>query len=122
MEAWSRWNTGLGPSLADIGAPRGARTALADDGSSGAPGDLNGYSIAEADSLDATKALADKPPSALKGRDTSASMSVSLSRCRRSRCETKEGHGFGASLRCQAGSEAACFKVRLWVGHRPVTC
>src|SRR5260370_19494282 len=62
MEAWGQWITRLGPSLADIGTPFGARTALADDGTSPAPGDLSRYSIVEADSLDAAKPLADTHP------------------------------------------------------------
>lgn len=68
MEAWGQWITRLGPSLTDVGTPFGARTALADDGSSPAPGDLNGYSIVEADSLDAAKALADKHPFLTEGK------------------------------------------------------
>src|SRR5260370_6884212 len=62
MEAWGQWITRLGPSLADIGTPFGARTALADDGTSPAPSDLNGYSIFEADSLDPPKPLPNNPP------------------------------------------------------------
>jgi len=68
MEAWGQWITRLGPSLTDAGAPFGARTALADDGSSPAPGELNGYSIVEADSLDAAKALANKHPFLTEGK------------------------------------------------------
>jgi len=68
MEAWGQWITRLGPALTDVGAPFGARTALADDGSSPAPGDLNGYSIIEADSLAAAKALADKHPFLTEGK------------------------------------------------------
>jgi hypothetical protein len=62
MEAWGAWIARLGASLADVGNPFGARTSLADDGTSPAPGDLNGYSIVEANSLDGAKALADKHP------------------------------------------------------------
>jgi hypothetical protein len=62
MEAWGTWITRLGSSLTDVGNPFGARTAVADDGTSPAPGNLNGYSIVEADSLDAAKALVDNHP------------------------------------------------------------
>jgi hypothetical protein len=62
MEAWGQWIGKLGTSLTDVGNPFGERTALADDGSSPAPGDLNGYSIVEADSLAGAKGLADKHP------------------------------------------------------------
>ena len=68
MEAWGQWISKLGPSLSDVGAPFGARTALADDGSSPAPSDLNGYSIVEADGVDAAKALANKHPFLAEGK------------------------------------------------------
>ena len=68
MEAWGQWIGKLGPSLTDVGNPFGARTSLADDGTSPAPGDLNGYSIVEADSLDDAKALADKHPFLTEGK------------------------------------------------------
>ena len=68
MEAWGQWISKLGPSLSDVGTPFGARTALADDGSSPAPGDLNGYSIVEADGLDAAKALANMHPFLAEGK------------------------------------------------------
>jgi len=68
MEAWGKWITRLGSSLTDVGSPFGARTAVADDGTSPAPGDLNGYSIVEADSLDAAKALVDNHPFLTEGK------------------------------------------------------
>jgi len=48
--------------MVEFGNPFGARTAVADDGTTRAPGDLNGYSIVEADSLDAAVALTEKHP------------------------------------------------------------
>ena len=68
MDAWGQWIGRLGTSLTDVGTPFGERTSLADDGSSAAPGDLNGYSIVEADSLDSAKALADKHPFLAEGK------------------------------------------------------
>ena len=68
MAAWGEWITRVGSSLTDVGNPFGARSSLADDGTSPAPGDLNGYSIVEADSLDAAKALADKHPFLSEGK------------------------------------------------------
>jgi len=68
MEAWGQWIGRLGTSLTDVGTPFGERTSLSDDGSSSAPGDLNGYSIVEADSLDGAKALADKHPFLTEGK------------------------------------------------------
>jgi hypothetical protein len=57
MRAWGEWMSRTGAALVDGGAPFGARTAVSDDGSVGAPSDQNGYSIVEADSLEAARAL-----------------------------------------------------------------
>jgi len=46
----------------------GARAAVADDGTSPAPGDLNGYSIVEADSLEAARGLVDNHPFLSEGK------------------------------------------------------
>lgn len=67
-EAWGQWITRLGPALVEVGSPFGARSALADDGTSPAPGDLNGYSIVEADDLAAARSLADKHPFLSEGK------------------------------------------------------
>ncbi len=62
MAAWNKWIEGVGPALLDVGEPCGDRAAVTDDGSTGTPTDVNGYSIVEAASLDAAKALvADHP-------------------------------------------------------------
>jgi len=68
MEAWGQWIGRLGPALVDVGSPFGARSAVADDGSSPAAGDLNGYSIVEADGVEAARALVDKHPFLSEGR------------------------------------------------------
>jgi hypothetical protein len=68
MDAWGQWIGRLGPALADVGAPFGERASLSDDGTSGAPGDLNGYSVVEAESLAAARALADKHPFLSEGK------------------------------------------------------
>src|SRR3954471_3254687 len=51
MRAWGEWMGRVGPALADGGAPFGTRAAVADDGTTAEPGDLNGYTIVEADSI-----------------------------------------------------------------------
>jgi len=56
MKAWEDWMGRIGPALVDGGAPFGQRTAVSDDGTSPPPSDQNGYSIIEADSLDAARA------------------------------------------------------------------
>ncbi|HUL24324.1 MAG TPA: hypothetical protein VLW44_00935, partial [Streptosporangiaceae bacterium] len=57
MKAWGDWMGRVGPAMVDGGAPFGQRTAVSDDGTSPAPGDLNGYTIVEADSVDGARAL-----------------------------------------------------------------
>ena len=68
MKAWGDWIGRLGTSLVDVGNPFGTRTAVVDDGTGRQPGDLNGYSIVEADSLDAAKSLADNHPFLTEGK------------------------------------------------------
>ncbi len=68
MEAWGQWMGRIGPALVDPGTPFGARSAVADDGSSPAPGDLNGYGIVEADTIEAARALCDKHPFLSEGK------------------------------------------------------
>jgi hypothetical protein len=66
--AWGDWMGRVGPNLVDPGSPFGARSAVCDDGTSGAPGDLNGYTIVEADSVDAARALLDGHPFLSEGK------------------------------------------------------
>jgi hypothetical protein len=62
MAAWNKWIEQVGSALVDVGLPFGNRVTVTDDGSSGAPADLSGYSIVETGSLDDAKALvADHP-------------------------------------------------------------
>jgi hypothetical protein len=68
MRAWGEWMSRVGPALADGGAPFGARTAISDDGSYPQPSDQNGYTIVEADNLDAARALADGHPFLAEGK------------------------------------------------------
>ena len=56
-KAWGEWMGRVGTALVDAGAPFAERTALADNGSKKKPSDQNGYSIVEADSLDAAQSL-----------------------------------------------------------------
>ena len=66
--AWGEWMGRVGAALVDGGAPFGARGALADDGTSPASGDLNGYTIVEADSLDAARSLLKGHPFLSEGK------------------------------------------------------
>jgi hypothetical protein len=67
-KAWGDWMGGVGSALTDFGTPFGERTAVADDGSSKTPSDQNGYSIVEADSLDAARDLVKGHPFLSEGK------------------------------------------------------
>jgi hypothetical protein len=58
----------LGPALVDPGAPFGARSTVSDNGSSPATSDQNGYSIVEADSLEAARSFTDGHPFLSEGK------------------------------------------------------
>jgi hypothetical protein len=62
MAAFGAWMEKVGAALVDVGSPFGASTAIRDDGTEGSAGDLIGYTIIEADSLPAAKALTDGLP------------------------------------------------------------
>ncbi len=68
LRAWGEWMARVGSALVDGGAPFAARTAVGDDGSSPTSSDLNGYTIVEADSLDAARALVDGHPFLSEGK------------------------------------------------------
>jgi hypothetical protein len=68
MRAWGEWMTRAGSALVDAGAPFGPRTAVSDDGSAGTPSDQNGYSILEAESLEAAKELTKGHPFLAEGK------------------------------------------------------
>jgi len=67
-KAWGDWIGSVGSALVDVGAPFGARAAVADDGSSPTPSDQNGYSIVEADSLDDARKLLERHPFLSEGK------------------------------------------------------
>jgi hypothetical protein len=68
LAVWGEWMGRVGPALVDGGAPFGARVSVADDGTSPESTELGGYSIVEADSLDAARALLDKHPFLSEGK------------------------------------------------------
>lgn len=57
MEPWMKWAESCGDALVDLGMPLGGGQRLSQDGSSPSSNDVAGYSILEADSMDAAKAL-----------------------------------------------------------------
>lgn len=65
MAAWGVWMEGLGPALIDPGNPLGASTTINADGSTTDGGGTNpasGYTLVDADSLDAAVVLAKACP------------------------------------------------------------
>jgi hypothetical protein len=60
MQAWMGWFGSLGAAVVDGGNPFGASTSRTADGpgGNGAPSQLTGYSIVEADDLDAASEIA----------------------------------------------------------------
>ena len=62
MAQWGVWMEKHGPAILDPGNPFGDRTSVGGDGAEQAPANLNGYSIVEADSLDAAKGFCDGHP------------------------------------------------------------
>lgn len=68
MNAWMAWFGSMGPAVTDVGNPFGGSTSLASDGSRGAAtSELSGYSIVEADDLDAAAELAASCPNLASG-------------------------------------------------------
>jgi hypothetical protein len=68
MAKWGAWIEKVGPALADIGTPFGPGKSIVDDGTSGTAMSLTGYSIVEADDLEAAAALADGHPYLSEGK------------------------------------------------------
>jgi hypothetical protein len=68
MAKWAEWMQEVGLALTDIGAPFGPSSSIVDDGSPGTAVSLTGYSIVEADNMDAARALADNHPFLSEGK------------------------------------------------------
>ena len=68
MAKWGAWMGRVGPALTDIGSPFGPGISLVDDGTTGDPANLTGYSIVEADDLDEARALTGGHPYLSEGR------------------------------------------------------
>lgn len=62
MAKWDVWMKGVGSLLADVGSPFGPGRSIVDDGSSGDAASMSGYSIVEAENMEAAMALADGHP------------------------------------------------------------
>jgi hypothetical protein len=75
MAAFGAWMDKLGPALLDVGSPFGSRASVRDDGIPASAGDLTGYSIVEANDLDAAKAFTDGLPF-LSNRDGKCAVEI----------------------------------------------
>jgi hypothetical protein len=62
MGKWAVWMEGVGAAMVDMGQPFGPSASVVDDGSQRAADPASGYSVLEADSLDAAKALTSGHP------------------------------------------------------------
>jgi len=62
MGQWGVWMEKHGPALVDLGTPFGARSSVGGDGADQTPANLNGYTIVEAENLEAAKAFCDGHP------------------------------------------------------------
>lgn len=67
LAKWGAWMEAVGPALKDVGSPFGPGRSMVDDGTSGDAVSLTGYSIVEADSLDAASALTEGHPYLAEG-------------------------------------------------------
>ena len=68
MAKWAEWMQGVGSALTDLGTPFGPSSSIVDNGSVGTAASLTGYTIVEADSMDAARALADGHPFLSEGK------------------------------------------------------
>ena len=69
MQAWTDWFAGLGDAVVDLGSPISQRRTFGADGSVGS-GDANsvtGYTVLQADDIDAAVALAKTCPGLASG-------------------------------------------------------
>lgn len=68
MEKWGAWMGNVGGALVDIGTPFGPGVSVVDDGSTGSPVSLSGYSIVEANDLATAQGLVDGHPYLSEGQ------------------------------------------------------
>ena len=62
MELWMAWAAKCGDQLVDFGSPLGGGQRLSASGSSPSDNDVTGYSILQAEDMDAAKALLQAHP------------------------------------------------------------
>ena len=72
MSKWASWMEKVGPALVDVGTPFGPGASVVDDGSTGEPISLTGFSIVEAGSLSEARGLTDGHPYLSEGKGSFA--------------------------------------------------
>ena len=68
LSKWRSWMDKVGSALVDVGAPFGRGASVVDDGSTGDPIALTGYSIVEAGSVSEARGLTDGHPYLSEGK------------------------------------------------------
>ena len=68
MAKWATWMEEVGPALSDVGTPFGPAASIVDDGTTGTPTSLTGYSIVEAPDMDAAQSLTNGHPYLSEGK------------------------------------------------------
>lgn len=68
LAGWTAWMEKVGSALSDVGTPFGPGASVVDDGTEGMAQSLTGFSIVEADSLDAAKGLTNGHPYLSEGK------------------------------------------------------
>ncbi len=82
MKAWEDWYGSLGEAVADGGAPVGAAKTVAADGSvtdGGGANPLTGYTVVEADDLDAAVGMAKGCPILTSGGSVEVAETIDMS-------------------------------------------
>jgi hypothetical protein len=67
-DGWSKWMEAHQGDIVDIGLPMANGKAIVDDGSTGTPDDLNGYTIVQADDMDGALKIVEGHPFLSEGK------------------------------------------------------
>ncbi|HUG47001.1 MAG TPA: hypothetical protein VMP67_01165 [Candidatus Limnocylindria bacterium] len=68
LAKWASWMERVGPALVDVGTPFGPGASVVDDGSTGDPISLSGFSIIDAGSLSEARELTNGHPYLTEGK------------------------------------------------------
>jgi len=68
MGKWAAWMENIGPAMKDLGNPFGVSASVVDDGTTGTAGAATGYSVIEADDINAAMSLTNGHPYLSEGK------------------------------------------------------